>query len=89
MAKAKTKRVQVSVLLDARIDGVDYRAGQVVSLDAALAATNVDHGVVDDHAEAVAYRLSQGEEVVEHVDSIDADVIEEAAAETQAPAAAE
>lgn len=91
MAKAKT--IQVAVLVDTSIDGIEYKVGNVVRLDAKIAKQAKEVGNVDDHPEAVAYRRSMGEEVQVHVAAIEADAVgaeaEEVGAETKDEAATE
>jgi len=57
---------QVAVLLDVTLEGVEYKAGNVIELENSLAKAYAASGEVDLAAEAVAYRLSQGEEVKNH-----------------------
>lgn len=81
MAKAKGKTVKARVLLDVSIDGVIYRADQVVEFDEGLAKQAKEGGQIDDHPDAVAYCLKNGAEVVAHATSIEPESGEEVAAE--------
>lgn len=53
-----TKKVRV--LVDATIDGVPYKSGQVVELDAETAKPYLKDGVLDDAAAAVKWALTEG-----------------------------
>lgn len=59
--------VVAAVLSDRHIDGVHYRAGALVRMEGDKAKPYVDDGTFDVAAEAVAYRKSQGAEVIDHV----------------------
>ena len=59
-----TKKTQVRLLIDQPVDGVSYRANQVINLDAATAKTLVDGGQADDAKAAVEYALSLPDAVV-------------------------
>lgn len=65
------------VLVDVTIEGKKYLANQVVIMSAALAASHVKNGQLDDNAAAVKYAESEGAEAVVHISAAEA----EAAAE--------
>lgn len=56
-----------SVLSDTWVDGVRYRAGALIEIDAAVGAAYVSGGAFDDNADAISQRLSEGVEIVRHV----------------------
>lgn len=59
--------VVASVLSARNIDGVAYRAGQLVRMEAERAKPYVDDGTFDANIEAVAYRKGLGEDIVDHI----------------------
>lgn len=73
---------KTSILVDTQIDGTDYKAGNVVDFPAAQAKSLVNGGLADANADAIAYRLSQGEEVKVHGKTADP-APADAAVETQ------
>lgn len=64
--KLPADAVVAAVLADRHIEGVLYRAGQVVRMEADKAAPYIADGTLDPASEAVAYRKAQGAEVLEH-----------------------
>lgn len=63
MAKKVTP---VRILLDFPIEGVSYRANQLVAFPVELVASLKEAGSVDDSAAAVAYCRSEGCEEITH-----------------------
>ena len=58
---------KVRILTDVNIDGVSYKANQVVDLPAATAKAQQESGAVDAHKEAVSYCVNElGAQVVIH-----------------------
>lgn len=57
---------KVCVLVDANIEGVDYKINQVVELPDAVAKAYANAGVVDPEKAAVDYAISEGAEIVVH-----------------------
>lgn len=74
---AKKETVLVRTLLDILIEGVSYRANQLVAFPVALAASLKASGQADDAKAAVEYCRSEGQEPITHAaaasDESDAD----------------
>lgn len=64
---AKKDSVPVRMLTGVKVDGVSYSGNQVVGFSPDQAKQQVAAGVADDSKEAVAYCLSEGVELIEHV----------------------
>lgn len=62
---------KVRVLVDTRIEGIDYKINQVVELPDDVAKAYADAGVVDPAKAAVAYAVGEGAEVVVHAEVIE------------------
>lgn len=53
------------VLVDVVIDGISYRANQVINIEAVLAKPYLGESL-DDAPEAVKYATGEGAEIIEH-----------------------
>lgn len=80
---------KVRVLVDTRIEGIDYKIDQVVELPDGVAKAYAKEGVVDIAPEAVSYVLGLGAEVIVHTEVIEAQavVVDPAPAAGDAPVA--
>lgn len=61
------KLTPVRILLDFPLEGVSYRANQLVAFPVELAASLKAGGSVDDSAAAVEYCRFEGHELIPHV----------------------
>lgn len=87
MAKERPKTLKGKagrILRDVRIDGVPYKAGQMVAFPPKQADALQKDGSLDTHPDAVSYALAQGEQGIVH-EGVDSNEDEASPDPTTAP----
>ncbi|KIF80780.1 hypothetical protein [Noviherbaspirillum autotrophicum] len=85
---AKANKVPARVIVDTTVDGVAYKPNQAVTFSAGKAKALEKAGQIDTDSDAVKYVISQGAELIEHLDPEELEAAAKAASTAEGGAGA-